>query len=129
MINFDAKSIMRGSLMKSILKRVVGLLKSTDIKVLVFSLLLVPILFLVSAAYIANRLFEKGVPEQFTATVMAVSAFLTSLAGYAQIARKESPGIMDYNFHGKIAIWMGTLWVIFCWSMGLLILYFGFFAK
>ncbi len=115
--------------MKSILKWIIGFLKSTDIKVLVFLLSLIPLLFLFSAAYIADRLFEKDVPEQFTATVMAISAFLASLAGYVQIARKESPGIMDHNFHGKIAIWMGSLWVIFCWLMGLLILYFGYFTK
>jgi hypothetical protein len=116
-------------IMKSISKWLVELWKSTDIKVLVFSFSILPLLFLAGAAYFADKLFGGDVPERFTATVMAVAAFLASLAGCVQIARKESPGIMDHNFRGKIAVWTGSLWVAFCWLLGLLILYFGFSVK
>ncbi len=43
--------------------------------------------------------------------------FTISLAGFAQIYRKEAPGLHpDYPIKGKLAVVIGWIWVLFCWA-------------
>lgn len=43
--------------------------------------------------------------------------FTISLAGFAQIYRKEAPGFHpNYPIKGKLAVVIGWIWVLFCWA-------------
>jgi hypothetical protein len=89
--------------MKAVTQALASFIKNTDIRMLVFLLSVMPMLLIVGSALLAEKLFEGDVPERYTASVLAISAFLLSLAGVVQIIRREAPGIMNVSFRGGIA--------------------------
>jgi hypothetical protein len=75
-------------------------------------------------SYIGQMIFDGDPPETYTAIVLVCCAFISSLGGVIQIARKESPGLMGKPFRGFVPILTGSLWVGICWFLILLIGYY-----
>jgi hypothetical protein len=97
-------------------------LKRVDIRVLVFTPIAISITLIIGWLFIADRLF-KSIPESYTAVVGAFSMFISSLSGFAQVVRKESPGLLGIPFVGTLPVLAGLLWMIFCWLLGALLIY------
>lgn len=56
--------------------------------------------------------------------VVITSSIIMSIAGFAQIYKRESPGFhSNYPIRGKLAVFIGWIWVIFCWGGVIFILY------
>jgi len=71
-------------------------------------------------------LSQFGIPcNDFEFNIIGIIGLITmSLAGFAQIYRREAPGFHpNYPIRGKVAVFVGWIWVIFCWGGVIYVLY------
>jgi len=58
---------------------------------------------------------EKFIYDIGSCIIIVLSSSIASLSGFAQIYRREAPGVIPkYSITGWFAIFMGWIWVIFC---------------
>lgn len=92
------------------------LLRTIDIRFLVGVPVVAPMLVLGGWAFVGGRLFGGNIPREYTYMVVAACAFISSLGGFAQIVRKEAPGLLfGVPFRGILPVATGILWVALAW--------------
>ncbi|KAA3644600.1 MAG: hypothetical protein DWQ07_14380 [Chloroflexi bacterium] len=68
---------------------------------------------------IRQSLFGNNVPEAADSFAWGFMAIVSSLAGFAQIWRREAPGAMLRPIRGPFAVLTGILFVLVTWGAGL----------
>ena len=102
-------------------------------KINILWLVLLPPIFgmvlIIGVALMSQNVFQSSVPLKYSNFLIAIACFITSIGGFAQIIRKESPGITyGKPFTGIGPIISGYIWVIICIVMGGINLY-AFFME
>jgi hypothetical protein len=105
--------------MDNFIHRLTKFIKNSNIFVLVYSAVVIPVILIIVWAFIGEKIYNGAIPDGFTYWVLASCSFFSSLGGLVQIIRKESPGILGIPFRGILPVLMGILWVIITWSIGL----------
>jgi hypothetical protein len=109
--------------MNDFVEKIRQFVKFTNIYVLVYSAVVIPLLIILTWAYVADKIFNGKIPEQYTSIVIACSMLISSVGGIIQIIRKESPGLLGIPFRGIFPVATGILWVAVCWSLACLLFF------
>jgi hypothetical protein len=123
------QKIPRQGVVVYIINGIKELVKTTNIYILVYSAVAVPIIIMLGWVFVAERIFDGSIPEKYTSIILAFCMFISSFGGLIQIVRKEAPGLLGIPFRGILPVLSGVLWVTVCWLFGFLSIYFAFFSQ
>jgi hypothetical protein len=97
------------------MRKFLSLIRNADI----FILSMVPIILGLLIIFLGGSFMPpcENPCDDFRLSVIGILGLLTSsLAGLAQIYRREAPGfIPNHPFRGWLAVAQGFLWVVLCW--------------
>lgn len=114
--------------MKKLIHRFLQLIITSDIYAVTYLPIVLGMSLMLLGAYIGNKFYDNGLPLKYTSLLFAISMFMSSFGGLAQIIRQESPWLFRSRFRGPIPVFMGILWVAFCWMFAGFAIYY-FFAE
>jgi hypothetical protein len=93
----------------------------------IYLLSLVPLVVALIVLFVGSHLsskFDGPSHELAVGIVTILGAFSASLTGFAQIYRREAPGIYpDFPITGWLAVVIGSIWVAMCWGVAIYLVF------
>jgi len=71
---------------------------------------------------IGKEIYPNNPPKHFVGTLFLTTVLIASLSGVIQIIVEEVPGML-WPVRGKIAVFIGILWIAFFWIVGVYVIW------
>ena len=98
-----------------ILRFIIEFFLKTPIEFLIFLPVLFGIIIMFLGGIVGIVLFEGSLPIRFTYLLTIFMLLSFSISGFAQIAKKETTTFV-VRVQGRIAVVLGWVWVVICFS-------------
>jgi len=114
---------------KGILVKFSDWLQKMDIYWLVILPLVISLFLLSGLLFIGSRAYEGKISEVYYSASGAICLMIASLSGFAQIVRREGPGLFGQPVYGIWPIISGSILIIICWAIAFALLAYAIRVK
>jgi hypothetical protein len=100
----------------------IGVLKDINLIVLINIPIFLSMIAIIIWGLLAEKIFGGSVPQIYNYLVISFACIVSSISGFMQIVRQETPGPFGKVIRGKYAVFSGILWMGFCLVLCIILL-------